>query len=215
MEPVASWPSISLIGEQCFSFHLQVRISYTVKKTRWQSGGNCEINITSDPSLKASTFKNSGKVTEIRVPPGQPKDSQPNNKSLFEVSKGSRKVAPNQIAPTQKAVPSIINQVQAVSLQTLNNGHKITSSSTTGLSSHAAGSSLTKGPTYGSNSGLKTQSMGNVSANISSSNTSLSASQQNLAAAAAAKKRPPPPPAKKIARCEAIYVMFFSLSYFL
>ncbi|KAJ3371197.1 Unconventional myosin-Ie [Kappamyces sp. JEL0680] len=163
------------------------RISYSVKKTRWQSGGQCELHFTSDPSIKTTAFKNSGKTTEIRVANGLPKDSRPNNKSLFESARPATKAQyhPKQQSNAPRAtnypsVAAVASQVQGVRLA----------------------------PT-GSESNLSAQSKNSVSA---SSNASLSGSQQSLNAIAAAKKRPPPPPAKKIPRVEALYVCLLQLT---
>ncbi|KAI9090825.1 P-loop containing nucleoside triphosphate hydrolase protein [Phlyctochytrium arcticum] len=52
-------------------------IKYTVKKTTWQSGGAHDIRFVADPAGKVPLIKNSGKVTEVRVAPGLPKDSRP------------------------------------------------------------------------------------------------------------------------------------------
>ncbi|KAJ3303728.1 Unconventional myosin-Ie [Kappamyces sp. JEL0829] len=163
------------------------RISYSVKKTRWQSGGQCELHFTSDPSIKSTAFKNSGKTTEIRVANGLPKDSRPNNKSLFESARPATKAQyhPKQQSNAPRAtnypsVAAVASQVQGVRLA----------------------------PT-GSESNLSAQSKNSVSA---SSNASLSGSQQSLNAIAAAKKRPPPPPAKKIPRVEALYVCLLQLT---
>ncbi|TPX68482.1 hypothetical protein SpCBS45565_g02989 [Spizellomyces sp. 'palustris'] len=53
-------------------------IKYSVKKTTWQSGGQHEIHFVTDASVKAPLIRNSGKVTEVRVANGLPKDSRPN-----------------------------------------------------------------------------------------------------------------------------------------
>ncbi len=157
-----------------------------MKKTTWQSSGNCELKFQVDTTVKGMAFKNSGKVTELRVAPGLPKDSKPNNKSLFETAKSETSRYNNNSVNTARVVthPTPVSQV-ASQLQN------------TKVSLHQSNPSMNypiQNPVKNSNTALN------------SSNQSLSNSQSSLAAQAAAKKKPPPPPAKKVPRCEALYV---------
>ncbi|KAJ3300326.1 Unconventional myosin-Ie [Borealophlyctis nickersoniae] len=63
-------------------------IKYTVKKTTWQSGGFQEIKYITDPAAKFPQLKVSGKVTEVRVAAGLPKDSRPNAGNMVRQNVG-------------------------------------------------------------------------------------------------------------------------------
>ncbi|KAI8848913.1 P-loop containing nucleoside triphosphate hydrolase protein [Chytridium lagenaria] len=76
-------------------------IKYSVKKTTWQSGGTLELKFVSDPSCKVPAIKNSSKVTEIRVAPGLPRDSQPKASTLMQ--RPAAKSAPRYGQNTSKS----------------------------------------------------------------------------------------------------------------
>lgn len=187
-----------------------------MKKTRWQGAGNCELRFSDDQSANPMSFKNNGKTTEIKVAPGLPKDSRPNNKSLFEnvraprglgqVSSPAKTIGKAQLqsSTVSKVNPpsnmaNIVSQVQTVQLN---------SASTLPQSL----SMQSKFQNYGSKSSLASTadvSLANSkfgSGALGSANN-LTKSQNNILAAAAAKKKPPPPPAKKnVPKCEALFV---------
>ncbi|KAJ1555688.1 hypothetical protein HK096_001859, partial [Nowakowskiella sp. JEL0078] len=52
-------------------------IKYSVKKTTWQSSGQGEIKFIVNEASPFPTIKNNGKVTEVSVKTGQPKESRP------------------------------------------------------------------------------------------------------------------------------------------
>lgn len=196
---------------------------YTVKKTRWQSGGSCELRFVSDPNAKAMAFKNSGKTTEIRIAPGLSKDSKPSTKTLFESSKPGKFAQSsktrtsqnsNKHAPSQPAAAPAVAVAPVSNLQELKLTNSSVSLTAANLPNKSFGSSsnLSASKSFGSSIGLNQKSYNTglhaSLSNLNGSATNLSASQQTLAAAAAVKKKPPPPPAKKVPRCEALYVRF-------
>lgn len=120
-------------------------------------------------------FRNSGKLTEIKVPVGLPKESRPNSKSLFD---------------SVKRAPTNISKPVQSSNQPKNNFQPQKSTIVPPLNAlpHSMNPVQLKATTnYGSNQ------------SISSSSTSLAA------AAAAKKRPPPPPAKRKIPKCEAIF----------
>ncbi|KAI8900491.1 P-loop containing nucleoside triphosphate hydrolase protein, partial [Globomyces pollinis-pini] len=117
-------------------------ITYTVKKTRWQSGGDCKLVFSTDSTAKGMVFKNSGKTTEIKVAQGLPKDSKPNSKSLFETVKSPLKTKfgggnSYQKTTTQQTRTSVTQQVQNMNL---NGGAKGNLSNFAGSNASLSGS---------------------------------------------------------------------------
>jgi myosin I len=174
------------------SVKFQDVISYTVKKTTWQSGGTCELRFVPDSSLKFAVPKNNGKSCEIRCPVGLPKDSRPSQNTLFE----KKKVVTQQSSRTN--APTFTQTVAAASQA------KVPAYSSPASNLTSSNPNLVKTPLSnsqnnmigGSNRGSPYQSGNNLAAS------------NPLAAAAAAKKKPPPPmpPAKKVPKCKALYV---------
>ncbi|KAH9270279.1 hypothetical protein BASA83_007618 [Batrachochytrium salamandrivorans] len=172
-------------------------IKYTVKKTTWQSGGIFELRFISDTSVKFPIAKHTGKVSEIRVGAGLPKDSRPSARTLFD----SRKKQTGQIGdtrhynavPQQNHTPPIMNQFRQPDSM-LQRQQQPLSSAPPPLSGSQ--------PTV--NSSGKTYS-GNTTPYSSSG--ALDSRGANISVVAAAKKKPvpPPPPAKKIPRCTALF----------
>ncbi|KAJ3239347.1 Unconventional myosin-Ie [Chytriomyces hyalinus] len=165
-------------------------IKYSVKKTTWQSGGIFELKFISDGAVKMPTMKSSGKVTEVRVSPGLPKNSQP------------------------KA--STVMQRQPASSTRGGGGPQKSSYSSSGPASRPSYASqqspppppVSSSPAFQhNNTGFRLPSQSGGLGNRSPSSTSPASSSTNLAAAAAAKKKPPPPlpPAKKLPQCKALY----------
>lgn len=159
-------------------------IAYTVKKTKWQGSGTCELKISSG-SAKTVEFKNSGKLTTIKVPSGMPKESKPGNANLFQAvkSKTSKDNRPVEVMATHTQAKS--SQSSLARAQTNFSSHKVAS----------------------------VQKLNDVNTSISQidlseSKSTISSSHNSLAAIASAKKKPPPPPAKKVPTCTALYVMF-------
>lgn len=146
------------------------------------------------------TFKNTGKITEIKIAPGLPKDSKPNSRILFQSSKPSKTV--------HKVVPSFSNpQPQSIASSKIAsslNDLRVSDSSGIGSSSNIGSSKP-----FGSSNAVTNLKMDAPKSNASlyGSITSLSESQQKIAAAAS-KRKPPPPPTKNVPRCEALYVSY-------
>ncbi|KAI9341028.1 P-loop containing nucleoside triphosphate hydrolase protein [Zopfochytrium polystomum] len=151
-------------------------IKYTVKKTTWQSGGTLELKFVSDPSAKTPIVKNSGKVTEIRVAPGLPKDSRPKASTMMQRQ--------TQKSSSSKSYGQKSSTNNSYSIPAANNG----SSSPAGVRAAAAAMSAQSG--FGS----------------PKANSSPLGSNNSIASAAAAKKKAPPPvpPAKKLPQCRAL-----------
>lgn len=214
MENFLKTELITVLGENYsvwagkpLSIKFQDSISYTVKKTTWQSGGTCELKFIVDDRVKFPTPKNNGKTTEIRVPPGLPRDSKPKQSTLFEkksvpvVSKS--KVEPLRQAPTQP--PPSFQQGSASSIPQAKVSAQPSSVATLGAS-FGSNQNVPKGP--GSQNSM-IHASGSQPTMLQSSNSSVNILKSNdsmLAVAAAKKKPPPPPAAKKIPRCKALYV---------
>nr|KAJ3423287.1 Unconventional myosin-Ie [Polyrhizophydium stewartii] len=173
-------------------------IKYTVKKTTWQSGGVFELRFAANPGVKFPTAKHNGKVTDIHVQPGLPKDSRPSARTLF--SSGTKQ-APRSSAG-QRQPYGQPQQAAASQFRPPNPAFQ------------AAAAQSTSPP----QARVPIQTQSTVQSSVSQRAAALSASQtggsvgslgsaNNLAAAAAAKKKPvpPPPPAKKVPRCKALY----------
>jgi hypothetical protein len=73
------------------------QIRYTVKKTLWQSGGECEIKFTEDVAVKSTTIKVNGKTAEVRVPPGLPSHTRPTARQAIK-STGYRQPQAKNVA---------------------------------------------------------------------------------------------------------------------
>jgi myosin-1 len=167
-------------------------ISYTVKKTRWQGGGNCELRFSSESTLKTMAFKNSGKVTDIKTPVGLPKDSRPSNKSLFEAVKvKSTPQARPSYQPQQQYQQPVQQQYQAP---------KSYQASSQQSSQQDLAQQI-------QNVKLSQQNLAASQNSMGASSSSINVSNSSLAAAAAAKKKPPPvpPPKKSVPKCTALY----------
>lgn len=169
-----------------------------------------------DSTVKFPVFKNSGKVTEIRVGSGLPKDSRPSSKTIFETRKAShtQKGARTQGSP-KSSTPGRYSQSSRPNQPVFNppppsggNLYKAAASSSPNLRQENSGGSRSN--LQGSNSHTSVASLAKAmqGQNISNSNLTSTGSL----AAAAAKKRPPPPvpPAKKVPRCKALYVNGFN-----
>ncbi|KAJ3223377.1 Unconventional myosin-Ie [Chytriomyces hyalinus] len=163
-------------------------IKYTVKKTTWQSGGIFELKFIADGAVKMPTMKSSGKVTEVRVSPGLPKNSQPKASTVMQRQPASS---------TRGGGPQKSSYASSVPASRPSYG-----------SQQAPPPPVSSSPAFQhNNTGFRLPSQSGGLGNRSPSSTSPAGSSTNLAAAAAAKKKPPPPlpPAKKLPQCKALY----------
>jgi myosin-1 len=168
-----------------------------VKKTQFQKAGKCEVRFTSDASAKRVEFKNKGSTTEIRVPPGLPRNSKANRKAMLETHPAPVQVATLPVRPIASLVASTMAQ---------NNSRPNLSQSNSAASlvNQIKSNSGVMGETKLSATSLSSQR------NVDSMTASMSNSQLNNASASsinslAGKRRPPPPPAKKTPKCKAMY----------
>ncbi|ORY53153.1 hypothetical protein BCR33DRAFT_711504 [Rhizoclosmatium globosum] len=169
-------------------------IKYTVKKTTWQSGGIHEMKFISDNNVKQPTVKHSGKVAEVRVANGLPKNSQPKPSTVMQ----RQNVPSSRSAPVSR--PSYGQQQQYQAPAPAASGFQRPSQS-----GPASGGFKLPAPAAGpANGGFKLPSGPTSGYGASSPPSNPS---NNFAAAAAAKKKPPPPapPAKKLPQCKALY----------
>ncbi|KAJ3119118.1 Unconventional myosin-Ie [Phlyctochytrium bullatum] len=159
-----------------------LRIKYTVKKTTWQSGGTLELKFVPDPSCKVPAVKNASKVTEIRVAPGLPRDSQPKASTLMQ--------RPN----ASKAPSGPRHQPQAASSY----GRPAAPSSSSPQSlSPAAQRAAQAAASFNKSNAVQNDRPGNR----------VVPQASPISSPAALKKRPPPPvpPPKKLPQCKALY----------
>ncbi|KAJ3205417.1 Unconventional myosin-Ie [Entophlyctis luteolus] len=159
---------------------VSLSIKYSVKKTTWQSGGIHEIKFICDNNVKTPAIKHSGKIAEIRVPGGLPKNSQPKPSTIMQ----------RQNQPTRSNY----------SAGRSNFSHQTQQASYGGQSERS--SQVSAGPTAG---GFKLPS-GNNQGSLTKA-PAFSPAAASAASAAAGKKKPPPPipPAKKLPQCKALY----------
>ena len=172
-------------------------IKYTVKKTTWQSGGTHEIKFISDNSVKVPSVKCSGKVAEVKVGPGLPKDSRPNTRALFEAPKksGNKTVyGKTNIVGQPTATISAAKTIVRETPKATNVNELVRPFATQALNDLP--------------SNLEKKSGGGSNMSIASGGSGVLGSNASLNAVAAAKRKPPPPvpPAKKVPRCKALYV---------
>ncbi|KAI8803169.1 P-loop containing nucleoside triphosphate hydrolase protein, partial [Cladochytrium replicatum] len=73
-----------IVTGQMLDLTFSDKIKYTVKKTTWQSGGVCEIHFVTDNTCRIPTVMSKGKISEVKVKTGEPKDSRPTLQSVFE-----------------------------------------------------------------------------------------------------------------------------------
>jgi myosin-1 len=176
-------------------------IKFTVKKTRWQSAGNCELRFQDGEVLG---FKNKDKLTVITVPKGLPSSSRPDKKgNTFE-----KKLRPVSKAVDQSKKMSLFEKKKSnyaepqrvqVSASIYTDNTLVNKLGKTAISQNSLNnSSGLSGSKYLATSG----SGSNV--NLAGSNSNLPSSHKNLAAVAK-KKLPPPPPPKKILGLKALY----------
>ncbi|KAI8999429.1 P-loop containing nucleoside triphosphate hydrolase protein [Gaertneriomyces semiglobifer] len=175
----------------------QDSIRYTVKKTTWQSGGEHEIRFVTDPAQKVPLIKNNGKVTEVRVAEGLPKNSRPGQARRAPVNSGvsasGRGAAPSTGYGANAGYPSHVPSAQptggiASAFQNANRGYGGPQATT--LAASAA-------------SGVG----GGVSGARAMFEQGGAAQQPRVGptGTTSGKKRPPPPPPKRLPQCRALY----------
>ncbi|KAJ3220393.1 Unconventional myosin-Ie [Dinochytrium kinnereticum] len=164
-------------------------IKYTVKKTTWQSGGTLELKFIVDATCKVPTVKNSSKVTEVRVAPGLPRDSEPKASTLMQ--RGPAKASSSAPRYQQQ------NNNRQPSYQQNNNRSPPTSSPTASQNLSPAGQRATAASAKTSNFSYQQEDRGSA----------RTPAQAITSSPAALKKRAPPPipPPKKLPQCKALY----------
>lgn len=207
------------------------QIKYTVKKTTFQSGGTLQISFIADASCKRPVIGKPGKITEIRVAPGLPKDSRlnPNASSMLHKQpsiknhlslgrnrgaggigtggRGSSVAAAGADTSYSYASPPL-SKFAAASLH-----DEVGTASGGGGAVGAAAvviqkSNYKNSSPYSSAGNLSTAVGANTAASRSTTNLSTVNAVSNNSLSAAAKKKapPPPPPVKKLPMCRALYV---------
>jgi myosin I len=202
-------------------------IKYTVKKTTWQAGGINELRFISDPAAKNPIIKNSGKLTEIRVAPGLPKDSRPKATTVQSYKMKSNSYSSNRNQNYNANTPS-----QSYHSAQTAPPAPIPTPSPAAAYGGVGGFKLPSQQQQQNNapSGFKLPSQSGSSGNVASIGASLNnkftgsagggsqspmSSNTNVASSIANKRPPPPvPPAKKLPQCRALYVRFIFF-YFL
>lgn len=202
----------------------QDMIPYTVKKTKWQSGGTFELRFIKDTTCKQAVVKNNGKSAEIRVAPGLPKDSRPTQKRYQENRGASSAPQKSQQSYQRPAMNPPVSRapvaaVAATSNRPPNPSPSSLVGSTASISIASRAAALSSPSLPGSNARLATAvpTSSIPAANFSSNNALSAASTANSSTAAlgvkastnnvtsstgsimnlasvAAKKRAPPPP---------------------